>query len=171
MQDALGIVVFAVVAVGIVAAIVSTMTNGSAYDQIGRGGLSVDRDPGGGTGAPAKVSAGTGAEREQEIRQMLVARSERRVRQGKAPLDVDAEIARLLIPDTHVDPALADEVRQLVLARNARRARQGKPALDVAAQVARQLGDLQGPPAEHGERPRRSSPGSRASDPPAAGGV
>lgn len=171
MQDALGIVVFAVVAVGIVAAIVSTMSNGSVYDQIGRGGLSVDRDPGEGGGGPTKGSAGTGAEREQEIRQMLVARSERRVRQGKTPLDVDAEVTRLLVPNVHGDPALAEEVRQLVLARNARRARQGKPALDVAAEVARQLGELQGAPGGRDERPGRSSPGGRTSDPPVAGGV
>lgn len=171
MQDALGIVVFGVVAVGIVVAIVATMSNGSAYDQIGRGGLSVDQDPGSRAGGPVKVSAGTGAEREQEIRQMLVARSDRRVRQGKTALNVDAEINRLLVADAHADPALADEVRQLVLARNARRARQGKPPLNVAAEVARQLGELQDTPAAREATAPRPPPGGRTSDPPAAGGV
>lgn len=171
MQDALGIVVFAVVAVGIVVAIVATLSNGSAYDQIGRGGLSVDRDPGSRAGGAVKVSAGTGAEREQEIRQMLMARSERRVRQGKTALDVDAEMRRLLVADAHADPALADEVRQLVLARNARRARQGKPPLDVAAEVARQLGELPSAPVARDAIGPQSPPGGRSSDPPVAGGV
>ncbi len=171
MQDALGIVVFAVVAVGIVVAIVATMSNGSVYDQIGRGGLSVDRDPGPRAGGPVNVSAGTGAEREQEIRQMLVARSERRVRQGKPPLDVDAEMSRLLVADAHADPALAEEVRQLVLARNARRARQGKPPLNVAAEVARQLGELQGAPVPRDASRGQAPPPGRTSDPPPAGGV
>ena len=73
---------------------------------------------------------------------MLEARNARRVRQGKAPLDVEAEAARLQAPAA--DPGLEAEVRQLVVARNERRARQGKPPLDVEAEVRRQLTDLGG---------------------------
>ena len=73
---------------------------------------------------------------------MLEARNARRVRQGKEPDDVDAEL-RELQPPPAADPALATEVRQLVVARNARRVRQGKEPLDVEAEVARRLRDLQ----------------------------
>ena len=70
---------------------------------------------------------------------MLRARSERQVRRGGAPLDVEAEVARLLAaesgPASH-DPALVEEVRQMVVARNERRVRQGEQPLDVDAEVA-----------------------------------
>jgi hypothetical protein len=80
------------------------------------------------------------SEREAEIRQMLEARNARRLRQGKEPLDLDAELAALDRPAA--DPGLAAEVRQLVEARNARRLRQGKEPLDVDAEVARRLREL-----------------------------
>ena len=79
-------------------------------------------------------------ERDEEIRQMLQARNARRIRQGREPLDVEAELAALARPA--IDPGLAGEIRDLVLARNARRARQGKEPLDVEAEVARRLRDL-----------------------------
>jgi hypothetical protein len=75
---------------------------------------------------------------------MLQARSERRVGRGEAPLDIDAEVARLLAPanpSAH-DPGLTGEVRQLVIARNERRARQGLEPLDVEAEVERTLAEL-----------------------------
>jgi hypothetical protein len=107
-----------------------------AYDQIGRGGLSLNEDP--------MPKAATGAvaarERDDEIRQMLDARNERRARRGEAPLDVEAELARLTAPV--VDPGLEAEVRQLVIARNERRERRGQPPLDVEEEVARQLREL-----------------------------
>ena len=71
---------------------------------------------------------------------MLQARNARRIRQGKEPLDMEAEMAALARPA--IDPGLAGEIRQLVVARNARRARQGKEPLDVEAEVARRLRDL-----------------------------
>ena len=81
-------------------------------------------------------------ERDDEIRQMLTARNERRARRGEEPLDVEAELARLTKPA--VDPGLELEVRQLVIARNERRLRQGKEPLDVETEIDRQLRDLQG---------------------------
>ncbi|MGO9249669.1 MAG: hypothetical protein ACLQQB_12655 [Solirubrobacteraceae bacterium] len=87
-------------------------------------------------------------ERELEIRQMLQARSERKVRRGEPALDIDAEVAKLTAPAaaseasaTH-DQGIAEEVRQLVIARNERRARQGLEPLDVQAEIRRTLAEL-----------------------------
>ena len=90
--------------------------------------------------AGPESAAGGVAERDEEIRQMLEARNARRARQGKEPIDIEAEIARLQAPA--VDPALRGEIRQLVEARNARRARQGKEPLDVEDEIERELRDL-----------------------------
>jgi hypothetical protein len=114
--------------------------------EIGRGGMSIGEDrplrppaPGGG-GAP---TPGEAAEREAEVRQMLEARNERRVRRGQAPLDIEAELAALVRGAAPAaDPALVAEVRDLVIARNERRVRMGKEPLDVEAEVARQLREL-----------------------------
>ena len=77
---------------------------------------------------------------------MLGARSERLVRGGQAPLDIDAEVARLLAPAAGApssrDAALVEEVRQLVVARNERRVRQGLEPLDVDGEVSRTLQEL-----------------------------
>jgi hypothetical protein len=127
-----------VVVLAAIIAVVTVAGSGRAYDQIGRGGLSL-RD---GTDRPARDSAPSTAagERDEEIRQMLAARNARRVRQGREPLDIEAELAGLSRPA--LDPGLATEIRQLVTARNARRIRQGKRPLDVEAEVARRLGEL-----------------------------
>ena len=139
MQDAFGIVLFVVVAVALVAAIYAASGSGALYKQIGRGGLSLDRDD----DAPRRTLSGAVAQAvaDEEIRQMLGARNARREARGEAPLDVDAELARLTAPAA-ADPALEAEVRSLVIARNARRERQGKPPLDVEAEIRRQLSDL-----------------------------
>jgi hypothetical protein len=139
MQDAFGIVLVVVVGLAAVVAIVAFVGSGRAYDEIGRGGLSLgdgaDRPPG---SAPSPaVAAG---EREAEIRQMLEARNERRRRRGEEQLDVDAEVARLAAPA--IDPGLAGEIRDLVEARNARRVRRGDEPLDVEAEVQRRLREL-----------------------------
>ena len=140
MQDAFGIVLFVVVAVALVAAIYAASGSGALYKQIGRGGLSLDREDDG----PRRTLSGAVAQAvaDEEIREMLGARNARREARGEAPLDVDAELARLSAPA--IDPALEAEVRSLVIARNARRGRQGKPPLDVEAEVRRQLSDLEG---------------------------
>jgi hypothetical protein len=135
VEDTFGTVLVVVVAVGGLIAVATFLTSGRLYERIGRGGLSL-RD---GSDRPATEpwAAASAAEREDEIRQMLTARNERRARQGQEPLDVDAELARLTAPS--VDPALRSEIRQLVVARNERRVRQGKPLLDVEAEVEREV--------------------------------
>ena len=134
MQDAFGIVLVVVVAVATIVAVVAFVGAGKAYEQIGRGGMSLDNDRPVPEASPAVAAA--------EVRQMLEARNARRIRQGKEPLDIDAEMAALSRPS--VDPALAEEVRQLVVARNARRVRQGEEPLDVEAEVARRLREISG---------------------------
>jgi hypothetical protein len=131
------VVVFVLVGVG------SFLAGGSVYDQIGEGGLST-----GGPSAPPVSSALAQAEREMEIRQMLQARSDRRVRGGGEALDIDAEMALLEEPagagasgGGH-DPGLTEEVRQLVTARNERRVRSGEEPMDVESEVQRTLDEL-----------------------------
>jgi hypothetical protein len=147
--------VFTVVVVGAIAlfalvGVASWLTGGSLYDQIGQGGLTGGPGPGGAPAppTPAPSSAAAQAERDLEIRQMLQARSDRLVRKGERPLDIEAELAKLKEPAAHEEPrsehdaALAEEVRQLVVARNERRSRRGEPPLDVEAEVARTLAEL-----------------------------
>jgi hypothetical protein len=138
VQDVFGIVLVIVVILAALVAIVTVSGFGKAYDQIGRGGLSL-RD---GSDRPARepTPAIAAGERDEEIRQMLQARNARRLRQGREPLDVEAELAALSRPA--VDASLALEIRQLVEARNARRLRQGKEPLDVDAEVARRIREV-----------------------------
>ena len=74
---------------------------------------------------------------------MLTARNARREARGEAPLDVEAELARLTAAPA-IDAALEAEIRSLVVARNERRGRQGKPPLDVEDEVRRQVAELGG---------------------------
>jgi hypothetical protein len=138
VQEAFGIVLVVVVILAAIVAVITVAGSGRAYDQIGRGGLSL-RD-GSDRSARDRAPAAAAGERDEEIRQMLRARNARRVRQGEEPLDVEAELAALSRPAA--DPGLALEIRQLVAARNARRVRQGKEPLDVEAEVARRLREL-----------------------------
>jgi hypothetical protein len=142
VEQALGIVIVAVVAAAALVAIATLATFGRSYDQIGRGGLSL-RD---GSDRPAREPAQSGAaaarERDEEIRQLLEARNEVRRRQGREPLDVEAELRALRRPA--VDPGIVAEIRALVVARNERRARRGQPELDVEEEVARQVRELGG---------------------------
>ncbi len=140
-----------VVAAVVIAGGLQLLSGSDLYGQIGRGGLSLDESERGGRPSSA-------AERDDDIRQMLAARNARRMRQGQAELDVEAELSRLTrgrpsagpngragAPVAHSaggDPELAREVRDLVIARNARRARRGQPPLDVDAEVRRQLDAL-----------------------------
>jgi hypothetical protein len=142
MADALGIVIVGVVIVAALVAVGTLVTSGRTYDQIGRGGLSL-RD---GSDRPAGEALRSGAaaarERDEEIRQLVEARNERRRGRGLEPVDVDEAIRELDRPV--VDPGLEAEVRALVVARNERRARHGREPLDVEAEVARQLRELGG---------------------------
>jgi hypothetical protein len=155
MQSAFPIVVFGTVGLSVVMSIVFLLSKGSMYDEIGSGGFpSEGESPGGGSpfgqSGPDYDSISMNpelqrAEREQEIRQMLQARSERRERRGEPALDIDAEFARLTAAQpasTGHDPGIAEEVLQLVVARNERRERQGLEPLDLEAEVARTMAEM-----------------------------
>jgi len=138
VESGLAVVVIVVSILGIVGALVAFVGSGKLYDQVGKGGLSIERDPAAG---PPPGSAAARAEAEAEIRQLVEAKSARREARGEPPLDVDAEVAALTRPQGQ-DEALRDEVRQLVIARNERRVRRGEEPLDVEAEVDRQLRDI-----------------------------
>jgi len=151
MDNPLTVLVLAAVALSLIVAVISMLSGPSPYDQIGGGRLAKERARGpgstggsGGSGEPTPGSAAGLAEREQEIRQMLQARSERLVRNGHPALDVDVELTRLTQPQPGApeEEGLVEEARQLVVARNQRRVRQGMRALDVEAEVQRTLREL-----------------------------
>lgn len=130
----LAIVVFLVIG------IIATISDG-AHERIGSDGLAPPPEPAG----PPPGSPLDREQRGEEIRQMLQARSERQVRKGGQPLDIDAEIALLEGPsggEGKHDPGLVEEVRQLVKARNERRVRGGEQPLDVESEVTRTLDEL-----------------------------
>jgi hypothetical protein len=142
MADAFPIVIIGISLVAIAIAVVASLASGGLYERIGRGGLSMDGHEQQRSG-PRPGSAAASAEAAEEIRQLVEAKSDRRVARGEAPLDVDAEIARLTqTAPAPADEGLREEVRQLVTARNERRVRQGKEPLDVETEVDRQLRDL-----------------------------
>ena len=134
-MDAFGTVLIVVSLLAVVIAAISYWGSGRIYSGLGRGDLELERE------RPA--AAASAAEAQEEIVQMLEAKSRRREARGEAPLDVEAELASLTSSGGH-DPALREEVRQLVVARNERRLRQGKEPLDVDSEVERQLRDLGG---------------------------
>jgi hypothetical protein len=123
----------------------------AGWESVGRGPLAIERQlpppryPS--QAAPAVDPAIQAA----EVRQMLEAKTARRVRRGEAPIDVEAEATRLLAPAAEAAPAsarqdaeLRAEVRQLVVRRNERRLRRGLEPLDVEAETERQLADFIG---------------------------
>src|SRR5919197_6514971 len=115
----------------------------NALDQVGKGQFAVEFE----SDLPSDVrdsdAEGSSGAREAEIRQLLEAKSYRQEARGEAPLDVDAELNRLLTEQPRRSPGmdrrLVEEVRQLVVARNERRVRQGKEPLDVEEEGERQL--------------------------------
>jgi hypothetical protein len=136
------IVVIAVAAVGVAGAVASLVLGRRSWDRYGADALlkdSAGRDP----RRPAAPQADA-ALRDEELRQMLGARNDRRRRQGEPLLDVEAELARLNAPATRpaADSALREEIRGLVLARNARRLRRGEPPLDIEAEIDRRIAEL-----------------------------
>src|SRR5689334_23717568 len=145
LESTFGIVVFGAVGLSIVMCLVFLFTRGPSHDEIGMGGLVRDSDAvGGDLFAPPPDTPAARAERELEVRELVSARSDRRVSRGEPALDVEAEVARLLgTPQpAAASPGLTEEVRQLVVARNERRMRQGLEPLDVDAEVARTLEEL-----------------------------
>jgi hypothetical protein len=129
----------ALIVVAVVAAVVAAGSywgSGRIYSGLGReGGLEMTREPRLPTSGP---------EVQEEIRQMLEAKSHRRKARGEPELDVDAELAELTRSQAANDPGLREEIRQHVIARNERRMRQGKEPLDVEAEIERQLRALGG---------------------------
>jgi hypothetical protein len=128
-----------------VGALVFALGAGGALRNIGKGDFAIDHDMPRSTGIAAQpVSAEV---REEEIRQMIQARSDRGVAKGRKALDVDAEVEKLLssepAPRLGSDRGLREEVRQLVVARNERRERQGRKPLDVEKEIERQLSELE----------------------------
>ena len=128
------------------AALMFALGAGSRFDEIGKGDFAMDHDTPEMPGRP--VEQVSPAVREEEIRQMIQARSDRGVAKGRKPLDVDAEVKKILAadsagPSVGEDKGLREEVRQLVIARNERRERQGKKPLDVDKEVERQLSELE----------------------------
>jgi hypothetical protein len=125
-------------------AAVSFARSGRAWRGIGKGRFAIEQELPPPRRQPQPIDR---REQEAEARQMLEAKSYRRTRSGGAPIDVEAEVARLLdteapIPD--VDEDLRAEVRQLVVSRNERRLRRGEEPLDIEAETERQLSDLIG---------------------------
>jgi hypothetical protein len=143
----LGTIFIIVVLVALpIGALVFAMGAGNALQKIGKGDFALEQDfPQSSEGPTYAVSPEV---REEEIRQMVQARSDRAVDKGREALDVEAEVQRLLASDVGEpslgdDRALREEVRQLVVARNERRQRQGKEPLDVEREIERQLRDLE----------------------------
>jgi hypothetical protein len=125
VQDALPIVIVAVVVVaGLVGAAAVLLSRGP-YDRIGRSELTFDRE-----------AERLDADSSREAQDMLAASNARRAAKGLPP--------RALADFGGPDPALEAEVRAHVLARNERRAARGKPPLDVEAEVERRLSGRDG---------------------------
>jgi hypothetical protein len=142
-----GEVILLIVLVAIPIGAISFVGAGEAFRQIGRGPLSIEQDfPQGSAGGPsAPVSKEV---REAEIRQFLEAKSYRLAARGERPLDIEAELRRILADERSSgslmrDAQLVSEVRELVEASNARRIRMGREPLDVEAEVKRQLTELE----------------------------
>jgi hypothetical protein len=142
--DVILIIVFTTIPIALLTFVLGAK---NALDQVGKGQFSVEYE----SDLPSKITdsdaeAGPAA-REAEIRQLLEAKAYRQRTRGEKPVDVNAELNRLLTEAPAVpagtDPQLAAEVRQLVVARNERRARQGKEPLDVEQEVERQLRELE----------------------------
>jgi hypothetical protein len=142
-----GIIFIIVVLVALpLGALVFAMGAGNALQKIGKGQFSLEQDFPQSSGGP--VHAVSAEVREEEIRQMIQARSDRGVAKGREPLDVEAEVEKLLASESGggrlgADKELREEIRQLVVARNERRQRQGKEALDVEQEIERQLRELE----------------------------
>jgi hypothetical protein len=143
-----GDVILIVVLVAIpISLITFVLGAGNALRQIGKGQFAVEFE----SDLPRKITddAATGSPkvREAEIRQLLEAKAYRQRARGETPLEVEAELSKLLAQrpatDLGADPQLVDEVRQLVVSRNERRIRQGKEPLDVDREVERQLRELE----------------------------
>jgi len=142
-----GEAILLIVALALPLGLISFLGAGEALKQVGKGPLSIEQEMPQSRGAPpARLSA---ADQEAEIRQFLEAKAYRREARGEEPLDVEAEVERLMAASEPAsssltaDAQLVAEVRELVIASNARRVRMGKEELNVEAEVKRQLAELE----------------------------
>jgi hypothetical protein len=127
-------------------AAISFARSGGAWKRIGKGPFAIEQEP-----APRSLAQASPpidrTVQAAEARQMLEAKSYRRRQRGETPVDIEAEMKRLL-DTTAAHPAddaeLRSEVRRLVIARNERRLRRGEAPLDVQAETERQLADFVG---------------------------
>lgn len=143
----LSVVLVLLLVVVVPVAAVAFARSGKAYSEIGKGQFAVDFDEG-------KETV-----HQDEVRQLVEAKAYRQAQRGEQPVDVDAEVERLLNPDetgseteeSHLpphapeDPEMAQirsEIREVVLAKNESRERRGEPPLDVEAEVDRMLAEF-----------------------------
>ena len=85
MHSAFNIVIWVVCILAVIVAFGALIASRKTWDDYGKGRFVMDHE--------TPRNAGT-AERNDEIRQLVVARNHRRMRAGKPPLDVEAEIER-----------------------------------------------------------------------------
>lgn len=141
-----GYVMALVTLVALPIALIAFARSGPLWQSVGKGQFAIEQE----IPPPSSISRPEPPVdrrlQETEARQMLEAKSYRRQLRGEAPLDVEAEVLRLLEAPGAAGPAidekLREEVRQLVIARNERRMRRGEEPLDVEAEIERQLADL-----------------------------
>jgi hypothetical protein len=142
MVTELSLVLILLCVVVVPIAAVAFARSGKAYDEIGKGRFAVDFDE------------SDGSEHHEEVRQLVEAKAYRQARRGEQPVDVEAEVERLLkgghgddgdestpAPDPETAQIQA-EIRQVVLAKNESRERRGEEPLDVEAEVKRMLAEF-----------------------------
>lgn len=141
-----GYVLTLITLVALPIALVAFARSGPLWQSVGKGPFAIEQQ----VPPPSRISQPAPPVdrrlQETEARQMIEAKSYRRRQRGEAPLDIEAEVRRLLDAPGAGEPALDEtlraEVRQLVLARNERRMRRGEEPLEVEAEIERQLADL-----------------------------
>jgi hypothetical protein len=132
VQDALPIVIVAVVVVAGMVGVATVLLSRGAYDHIGRDGLTFDHEA-----RRADESSTADPFRDEEIAQMLAATNARRAAAGRPLLELsDLQGAS--------DDELRAEVRAAVESRNARRVARGRSPLNVEREVERLLSGQDG---------------------------
>jgi hypothetical protein len=141
-----GFVLTLITLIALPVALIAFARTGPLWQSVGKGPFAIEQE----MPPPSRLSqpeppVDRGLQ-ETEARQMLEAKSYRRQQRGEAPLDIEAEVTRLLDSPGAAGPAidekLRSEVRELIVARNERRMRRGEEPLDVEVEIDRQLADL-----------------------------
>jgi hypothetical protein len=126
IQSGYALIVIALLALPVAAS--AFARSGPSWESLGKGRWSIHKPlpPPARPLPPPPVDRAVQA---AEARQMLEAKSYRRRQRGLAPIDVEAELERLLsgeVAEPDLDQSLRAEIRQLVVARNERRMRTGR---------------------------------------------